>query len=86
MHRAVDAPGTAALSPTRAGSTSTRPAVGVIHPDTHVGAVSLTVADPRPVASFYQQVLGLGPVAAADDRTLLHAGDGPTLIERRPGP
>lgn len=83
MHRAVDAPGAAALSPTPARSTSTRAPVGVIDPDAHVGAVSLTVSDPLQVTTFYEQVLGLRSVAAEEDRILLRAGDGPTLVELR---
>ncbi len=83
MHRAVDAPGTVSLSPTPAESTSAPAAAGVIHPDTHVGAVSLTVSDLSPVATFYEQVLGLRSVAGDDGRILLRAADGPTLIELR---
>ena len=72
MHRAID---------TDPSPTSVEAGGGVIHPDTHMGAVSLTVSDLPRVADFYQQVLGLRSVAQDDDRVLLRAADGPALIE-----
>ena len=56
---------------------------GVIHPDTHMGTVSLTVSDLPRVASFYEQVLGLQPRSGDDGRVLLGAADGPALVELR---
>jgi catechol 2,3-dioxygenase len=55
----------------------------VIHPDTHVGTVALTVSDLSRVASFYEQVLGLRPAAQDDGRIVLSAPDGPALVELR---
>jgi len=74
MHRAVNVP----PSPT-----SVPAAARVIHPDTHVGQVSLIVSDLPRVTAFYEQVLGLSSVAEDDGRVLLRVGDGPTLVELR---
>jgi catechol 2,3-dioxygenase len=54
---------------------------GVIHPDTHMGTVSLTVSDLPRVAAFYEQVLGLKSAPGDEGRVLLRAADGPTLVE-----
>jgi catechol 2,3-dioxygenase len=69
MHRAVD------LHP------SPTPREDVIHPATHMGAVSLTVSDLPRVTAFYEKVLGLTSITADDGRVGLRAADGPPLIE-----
>jgi len=78
MHRGVGQP-SATPSPT-----SQRTGVGVIHPDTHIGAVSLTVSDPSRVTRFYEQVLGLSSGTGDDGSVVLRAGEGPPLIELHP--
>jgi catechol 2,3-dioxygenase len=83
MHRGVGGSATPGLSPIPSGLTSAQATAEVISPDTHVGTVSLTVSDPSRVAAFYEQVVGLRPVAEDDGRILLHAADGPPLIELR---
>jgi catechol 2,3-dioxygenase len=52
-----------------------------IHPDTHVGAVALTVANLERALDFYQHVLGLNRLAGRDADVQLGADDTGTLIK-----
>lgn len=53
----------------------------VIHPDTHMGAVRLAVADIPRVRAFYEEVLGLQGVTGEDGQASLGAPGGPALVE-----
>jgi catechol 2,3-dioxygenase len=74
MHRGVDLPPSPAPAESRGG---------VIHPDAHVGTVSLRVSDVARVAAFYEQVLGLRSLAEDDGRIRFRAPNGATLVELR---
>lgn len=74
MHRGVEI---------QSSPTSVRGGEQVIHPDTHMGTVSLTVSDLPRVAAFYEQILGLRSVAHGDGRVLFRAAASPTLVELR---
>ncbi len=59
----------------------TVPAEGPIHPETTMGAVSLTVADLATADAFYQRALGLHALERSDGRALLGAAPGAPLVE-----
>jgi catechol 2,3-dioxygenase len=61
--------------------TTTAPAGGTIHPETTMGAVSLTVADLATADAFYQRALGLHALARSGDRVVLGAAPGAPLVE-----
>lgn len=55
-------------------------------PDTDIGRVALTVADPQPVVDFYRDVVGLTVTESGGARTVLGAGDEDLLVlDHRPG-
>jgi catechol 2,3-dioxygenase len=54
------------------------PDTGTIHPETTVGRVALTVADPDGLATFYETVVGLVVHDRTDERVVL--GDGTTPL------
>ncbi len=56
-----------------------------IHPNTHLGVVTLRVADLRRSLRFYQEVIGL-QVTAQDDNTATLGVDGATLLALRAVP
>jgi catechol 2,3-dioxygenase len=59
-----------------------------IDPRASVGAVTLTVRDLAALRAFYERVVGLREIAAAEGRTVLGAGDRPLveLVEGRAAP
>ena len=59
----------------------TVPAEGPIHPETTMGAVSLTVADLEAADAFYQRAIGLHPLERTPGRALLGAAPGAPLVE-----
>ena len=61
--------------------TPTAPAGDTIHPETTMGAVSLTVADLATADAFYQRALGLHALARSGDRVVLGAAPGAPLVE-----
>jgi catechol 2,3-dioxygenase len=57
------------------------PADGPIHPETTMGAVSLTVADLETADAFYQRALGLHALERSGGRAVLGSGPGAPLVE-----
>jgi catechol 2,3-dioxygenase len=62
-------------------ATPTAPAEDPIHPETTMGAVSLTVADLASADAFYQRALGLHALVRSDGRVVLGAAPGAPLVE-----
>jgi catechol 2,3-dioxygenase len=52
-----------------------------IHPDTSLGAVELIVGDLDAMTSFYEQAIGLSPIARSGSGAMLGSARGATLIE-----
>jgi len=52
-----------------------------IHPDTHIGLVSLRVSNLGRSLAFYQDILGFRLIEREPNRALLGAEDGPPLLE-----
>lgn len=52
----------------------------MIHPDTHIGAVHLTVSDLPRALDFYQQIIGLKLGDQQNGRVNLSAGQDPLLV------
>jgi catechol 2,3-dioxygenase len=75
MQRPVDAP--ESMASPGAGAAATRR----IHPETRMGAVSLTVRDLSGACSFYEKALGLTATADDDGRVILSPPGGPALVE-----